>query len=103
MCIRDRTWEGAIGGGTGAILVSLIFTLPTPLHLPLNFWQAILAGLLVSIFGQVGDLVKSLFKRNMGAKDSGKLLPGHGGVLDRLDSVLFTGVVVYYYAIWAIQ
>ena len=95
----SKTWEGAIGGGMGAILVSLIFILPTPLSLPLNFWQAALGGLLVSIFGQLGDLVESLFKRNVGAKDSGKLLPGHGGALDRLDSVLFAGVVVYYYAL----
>ena len=98
-----KTWEGAIGGGIGAILASLVFILPTTLNLPLTLWQAILAGLLASIFGQLGDLVKSLFKRNMGAKDSSKLLPGHGGFLDRLDSVLFAVVVVYYYVIWVIR
>jgi len=96
-----KTWEGAIGGIFGAIMISLLFTLPTPLSLPLSYWQAILLGLLVSIFGQLGDLVESLLKRNMGVKDSGKLLPGHGGFLDRIDSVVFAGIVVYYYVIWA--
>lgn len=97
-----KTWEGAIGGTIGAIIVSLFFILPTPLRLPMNWGQAILLGLLASIFGQFGDMVESLFKRNMGVKDSGKLMPGHGGVLDRLDSIVFTGVVVYYYVIWLI-
>jgi len=97
-----KTWEGAIGGIFGAIMVSLLFTLPTPLSLPLSYWQAILLGLLVSIFGQLGDLVESLLKRNMGVKDSGKLLPGHGGFLDRIDSIVFAGIVVYYYVIWAV-
>ncbi len=97
-----KTWEGAIAGVFGAIIVSLLFTIPTPLHLPLIYWQAILLGLLVSVFGQLGDLVESLLKRNMGVKDSGKFLPGHGGFLDRIDSVVFAGIVVYYYVIWAI-
>jgi len=94
-----KTWEGAIAGVFGAIIVSLLFTLSTPLQLPLIYWQAILLGLLVSVFGQLGDLVESLLKRNMGVKESGKLIPGHGGVLDRIDSVVFAGIVVYYYAI----
>ena len=98
-----KTWEGVIGGILGAIIVSLFFILPTPLILHLNWGQAILLGLLVSIFGQLGDLVESLFKRNMGVKDSGRLIPGHGGVLDRMDSIVFAGVVVYYYVIWVIQ
>ncbi|MFC2021186.1 phosphatidate cytidylyltransferase [Chloroflexota bacterium] len=99
----SKTWEGAIGGILGAIIVSLFFTLPTFLHLPISWEQAVLLGLMVSIFGQLGDLAESLFKRNMGVKDSSKLIPGHGGFLDRIDSVVFAGVVVYYYAIWVIQ
>jgi phosphatidate cytidylyltransferase len=97
-----KTWEGAIAGILGAIIISLLFTIPSPLSLPLGYGQAIVIGLLVSIFGQLGDLVESLLKRNMGVKDSGSLLPGHGGALDRMDSVVFAGVVVYYYVIWII-
>ncbi len=92
-----KTWEGAIAGGFGAIAVSLLFTLPTPLQLPLSYQEAILLGLAVSVFGQLGGLVVSLLKRNLGVKDSGRLIPGHGGLLDRTDSVIFAGVVVYYY------
>jgi len=97
-----KTWEGTIAGILGAIIISLLFTIPSPLSLPLGYGQAIVLGLLVSIFGQLGDLVESLLKRNMGVKDSGRLLPGHGGALDRIDSVVFASVVVYYYVIWAI-
>ena len=93
-----KTWEGAIAGVIAAIIVSLFFTR----LLPISYVQALTLGLLVSIFGQLGDLVESLLKRNMGVKDSGKLFPGHGGALDRLDSVVFASVVVYYYVIWAI-
>ena len=95
-----KTWEGAIAGVFGAIMVSL--GLVALFSLPLSYWQAILLGLLVSIFGQLGDLVESLFKRNMGVKESGKLMPGHGGLLDRMDSVVFAGVVVYYYVLFTI-
>jgi len=100
----SKTWEGAIGGVIGAIIVSLLFIiLPASLSLPLNWWQAIFLGVLVSIIGQLGDLAESLFKRNMGVKDSSRLIPGHGGFLDRIDSIVFAGVVVYYYAVWVTQ
>lgn len=92
-----KTWEGTFGGFLGAVLASLFFTLPTPLMLSPSYSQIILLGIIVSIAGQTGDLVKSLFKRNMGIKDSSNLLSGHGGFLDRLDSHLFAGVVIYYY------
>ena len=94
-----KTWEGVIGGILGAIIVGLFFIPPTPLTLHLNWGQAILLSLFVSIFGQLGDLLESLFKRKMGVKDSGRLIPGHGGILDRTDSVVFIGIVVYYYAL----
>jgi len=105
-----KTWEGAIAGVGGAILISLIFipghffSWSNPLHLPhVGSWSAMLLGLFVSVLGQTGDLAESLFKRNMGVKDSGKLIPGHGGLLDRMDSVVFAGVVVYWYLVLVIR
>jgi len=97
-----KTWEGVVGGIFGAVVMSILFFTPTPFRLPLIHWQAILLGLLVSVFGQLGDLVESLLKRNMGVKESSKLIPGHGGILDRMDSIVFAGIVVYYYVIWVI-
>lgn len=90
----QKTWEGAVAAVFGAIAAGLI--LATVLDLPLSYGQTILFSLLVSIFGQLGDLAESLFKRNMEVEESGKLLPGHGGILDRIDSLVFAGVVVYY-------
>ena len=95
-----KTWEGTVGGICGGIAVSLLFFTATPFQLPLTYWQAILLSALVSVLGQTGDLVESLIKRNLGVKDSGRLMPGHGGILDRIDSLLFAGLVVYYYAVW---
>ena len=92
-----KTWEGAIAGAAAAIATSLVFIMPTPFTLHLSYAQAMPLALLVSIFGQLGDFVESLLKRNIGVKDSGKLIPGHGGILDRLDSIVFAGLVVYYY------
>lgn len=92
-----KTWEGAIAGVVGAVALSLLFLLPTPLALPVGPRQVVVLGALVSVFGQLGGLVESLLKRNSGVKDSSNLLPGHGGLLDRQDSVVFAGVVVYFY------
>jgi len=99
-----KTWEGAAGGllsaNVGAIIVFLILNLFSPL--PLGYWQVIPLACFISLFAQLGDLVESLLKRNTGVKESGKLLPGHGGVLDRFDSLIFVGAMVYYYVIWII-
>jgi phosphatidate cytidylyltransferase len=97
-----KTWEGAIAGLIGGVVISVLFTLDTPLQLPLSYWQAVLLGVLISVFGQLGDLAESLLKRNTGVKDSGSLMPGHGGLLDRMDSVVFAGAVVYCYALFCI-
>jgi phosphatidate cytidylyltransferase len=97
-----KTWVGAIAGLFGAVVISLLFTLPHPLQLPLSYGQAILLGVLISVFGQIGDLAESALKRSSGVKESGNLMPGHGGLLDRMDSVVFAGVVVYLYYIFVI-
>ena len=101
-----KTWEGAIGGVITAVIASLLFTLPTLFTLTnpgyisdFSCGQALFLGSVVSLFGQFGDLVESLFKRNMGVKESGRSIPGHGGFLDRIDSLIFTGAVVYYYVL----
>jgi phosphatidate cytidylyltransferase len=98
-----KTWEGTIGGLIGAVVVSYLFTLSTPFQLPINYWQAIILGLLISVFGQGGDLLESMLKRRAGVKESGNLMPGHGGLLDRMDSILFAGVVVYFYYVIVIM
>lgn len=89
-----KTWEGATGGVLSSVVISLI--IGTIFTLPFKYWQIALVGFAISIFAQLGDLVESLLKRNTGVKDAGNLVPGHGGILDRLDSLIFTGVIVYY-------
>ena len=101
---EGKTREGAIGGLICAILGAIVIATVLNLIFPFTFryWQIILLGFLVSLFAQLGDLVESLLKRNMGVKESGNLLPGHGGILDRFDSLIFVGAVVYYYVIWVV-
>jgi phosphatidate cytidylyltransferase len=94
-----KTWEGAIGGLLASIIASLILRIIFPL--PFSYWQIALLGCVISLFAQLGDLVESLLKRNTGVKDAGKLIPGHGGILDRIDSLIFTGVIVYYCVVLA--
>jgi phosphatidate cytidylyltransferase len=96
-----KTIEGAVGGVIGAVIAGLLLIML--LDLPIGYTAAALLAIAVSFFGQVGDLLESLFKRSMGVKDSGSSVPGHGGFLDRMDSVIFAGVVVYYYVIWLVQ
>jgi len=91
-----KSVEGAVGGLVGAVVAALIVRIYSP-WLPTR--DAIILGLIVGLVGQWGDLFESAFKRDFRVKDSGKLLPGHGGLLDRFDSLLFAGFCAYWTAV----
>jgi len=91
-----KTWAGAWGGTLMGWLGGWLFGLLVGLSVP--WWHYLLLSLTAGTVGQVGDLCESLVKRSFGVKDSGALLPGHGGLLDRLDAVLFAAPVFYLYA-----
>ena len=90
-----KSWEGACGGFLASIIIAII--LGILFSLPLTYLHMILLAIIINISAQLGDLVESLLKRNTGVKDSGKLLPGHGGLLDRIDSYILTGAIAYLY------
>ncbi|MSP78715.1 MAG: phosphatidate cytidylyltransferase [Dehalococcoidia bacterium] len=93
-----KTWEGAAGGFLGAVFVGAAAT--SVFSLPIALWQVVLLSSSISIAAQIGDLAESMLKRAARTKESGALLPGHGGVLDRLDSVVLSLVVAYYAIQW---
>ncbi|MDR3296555.1 MAG: phosphatidate cytidylyltransferase [Clostridiales Family XIII bacterium] len=94
-----KTVEGAIGGAAGSVILCTLFGY---FILPGLLVHCAVIGLLGGVVSQLGDLTASVFKRKLGVKDYGTLIPGHGGVLDRIDSVLFTAPMVYYYAVLVI-
>jgi len=90
-----KSWEGAIFGFVGALLTMLA---ARSLVLDyLRFQDALIIGIIVGVFGQVGDLVESRFKRDAGVKDTSAIIPGHGGMYDRFDSLVFVAPFVYLY------
>ena len=100
-----KTKEGMWGGLATAIVLSVIVA--KCMHVPLDIAKLILLAIFLSFVGVFGDLVESAIKRSVGVKDSGtpltaRMLPGHGGVLDRLDSMMFVGPVLYYFLIWTL-
>jgi len=101
-----KTWAGSIAGVIGAVatvpLLNLIVLERVGVALPL--WQGLVFGLVLGVIGQVGDLAESLYKREVGVKDSSHLIPGHGGVLDRFDSLYFVlPVSAALYRIFGVQ
>jgi len=89
-----KTWEGTIAGAVVALLTALGLSLLIPEFLMID-WFAL--SLLVVVFGTFGDLVESMFKRSQNIKDSGSILPGHGGILDRFDTILISAPFVFLY------
>lgn len=94
----NKTWEGAfgalIGGAMGSVVLHQIYQRPEAL------WQQVILGVVLAIIGIYGDLAESAIKRAFGVKDSGNILPGHGGVVDRIDAYLFTLPAIYFYSQW---
>jgi phosphatidate cytidylyltransferase len=96
----NKTVEGAVGGLVAAVFWAVLAS-QTYLRGTLPLAHTVPLGLVAGALGQAGDLGESLLKRSMGVKDSGALVPGHGGVLDRVDALIVTAVVVYLYVQWA--
>ena len=90
-----KTWEGFVVGSAVGIFVSFVALYDTR-HTYMTSWQAVVLGLVVVLAAAAGDLFESMLKRDMQVKDTGHLLGGHGGVLDRVDSLLFAGAAAYY-------
>lgn len=94
----NKTWEGAVAGFITAIAAAEIFSG----FVLMNGTHALVLGITIGIVAQFSDLIESLIKRDAGAKDSSNALPGHGGVLDRIDSFILTAPIMYYYIVWVI-
>jgi phosphatidate cytidylyltransferase len=92
-----KTWEGFFAGFVGALLAAVVSKLA---FLNISWPEIIVMSLAACLFGQIGDLFESGLKRYFGVKDSSNLLPGHGGILDRFDSLLFAAPTVYFVAIF---
>jgi len=90
-----KTWEGFLGGVAASLAVAF-FALYEERDEFLAIWQALLLGGVVAVAGAIGDLFQSSIKRDMHVKDTGRLLGGHGGMLDRVDSLLFAAPAAYF-------
>jgi len=93
-----KTVEGAIAGFVGAMIAAIAFgMLYENTLIPVNMMHYLLMGALIGVFAQISDISESIIKRDAGVKDSSNIVPGHGGVLDRMDSFIFTAPILYYY------
>lgn len=96
----SKTQEGALFGIAGAVVASVICV--NLFSLDASLLQAVALGAMVGVASQIGDLAESRMKRLGDVKDSGRLVPGHGGVLDRLDAIVVSTIVVYYFVLWSV-
>ena len=92
-----KTWEGFLGGAATTLALAVLLG---PVLTPMNRLQSVGAGLIIGIGGFVGDVTISLLKRDLQIKDTGTLLPGHGGILDRVDSLTYTAPLFFHYVYW---
>lgn len=90
----NKTWAGFVGGVATTMLLAMVLA---PWLTPLSMPEGFLAGLLIGVAGFVGDLTVSATKRDLGIKDTGQLIPGHGGILDRIDSLMYTAPLFFHY------
>jgi phosphatidate cytidylyltransferase len=91
----NKSWEGAVAGFVCAVISAILLKIFFLNYLSME--SAVVFGIIIGTIGQMGDLVESLFKRDAGVKDSSNIIPGHGGVLDRFDSLILTSPVIYLY------
>jgi len=94
----NKSWEGCAGGFALSLIgLYLLWEFMPAYSQIFNLMDVVILAVLLSFFGQIGDLVESIMKRSLSAKDSGSFFPGHGGVFDRIDSLLFNAPVLYFY------
>ncbi len=93
----NKSWEGGIAGIIGAMLTWWAVRQFIPEMAGISITTVLAMGVIVGVLGQIGDFAESMLKRDAGVKDSSNLIPGHGGVLDRLDSILFVAPITYFY------
>ncbi|MFD0845088.1 phosphatidate cytidylyltransferase [Streptococcus saliviloxodontae] len=97
----NKTIEGSLGGILCAVVVAFVFMLiDKSVYAPHHFLVMLLLVILFSVFAQFGDLVESAIKRHFGVKDSGKIIPGHGGILDRFDSMIFVFPIMHFFGLF---
>jgi phosphatidate cytidylyltransferase len=89
-----KTWEGLLGGVATTVTLAVVLA---PWLTPLRRAESVAAGVMIGLGGFLGDIVISALKRDLGIKDSGSLLPGHGGILDRIDSLTYTAPLFFHY------